>query len=236
MMRFWTILLMIVGCSMVTTDAHAIDTYMWGVGPRLGAKVLPGKYPIAFPKITESDFEDAKDPKDKTKLPVGLERVPFIMQVGADGVYYIDGVHRVGALFGVAFGKKYSDINFLGKYEFVMVEGSIDVLAGAGIGFGSMRFGGIDEEKLRVPYYPIRANIGLQLRDDVRAYQLQLWGQVSIPGNQKYTTADGLREAEHVGTAIALANYLSLGLEFTVYFGDFEPPSHRKRGGKKKKK
>lgn len=245
-------------------EALAIDEpYMWGVGPRVGTMVIPGKYPITFPdKVDNFNFLDAGPNSGCTTQEAGtdgngnelcdnekrdvdddgvpqyhsLEQVRSDLNLGGDFVFYLNRDIRVGAMGYAAFGKRYFDIAVMPKVDKILLEDQIDVYAGGGIGFGFQRWGGATgAEKLKMPYFPVRVNVGALARTPSAAFQLGIYGQSSVPGNQTYVSAQG-DTYESVGSPLALFSYLSAGLEFTVYFGDFEPPKKKKKkkkGGKK---
>ncbi|RME27699.1 MAG: hypothetical protein D6798_03985, partial [Deltaproteobacteria bacterium] len=242
-------------------EALAIDDpYMWGVGPRVGTIVVPGKYPITFPTKVENynfidqgkgsgcatgEFFDDRgndlcdnekrdvDPDTGEPLYHTLEQVRTDVNFGGDFVFYLNKQYRVGALGYVGMGKRYLDIAVMPKVDKILLEDQIDVYAGGGIGFGFQRFSGVaGAEKLKVPYFPVRANVGALTRTPNAAFQLGVYAQSSVPGNQSYVSRSG-EVYESVGTPLALFSYLSAGIEFTTYFGDFEPPK-KKKGGKKK--
>ena len=243
-------------------EALAIDEpYMWGVGPRVGTMVIPGKYPITFPtKVENYNFLESgpnsscdqgvetdgngNDLCDNEKRDVDdngvpqyhtLEQVRSDLNLGADFVFYLNKDIRIGAMGYGAFGKRYFDIAIMPKVDKILLEDQIDVYAGGGIGFGFQRWSGATgAEKLKIPYFPVRVHVGALARVPTAAFQLGIYGQSSIPGNQTYVTTDGTVH-ESVGSPLALFSYLSAGLEFTVYFGDFKPPKKKKKGKKGKK-
>ena len=231
------------------TPALAIDDpYMWGVGPRIGTTVIPGQYPVTFPtKLVNYNFIDddspeagdtkSDDPKrdlDENDDPLahGLSKVQLDVNMGGDFVFYFDKQYRLGALTGITLGKQFFDINLLPKFDYVLLEDQIDVFVGGGLGFGFMKFAGNEgAESLRVPYYPVRAHVGAIARSDTIGYQLTVYAQSNVPGNQVYTTPDGV-EHTNIGTPLAFTSYLAAGLEFSLLIGDFKPPK-KKKGGKK---
>lgn len=235
---------------LVTTAAHADETYMWGVGGHISTFVVPGKYPITFPDQVdkynfideEEEFggdPDSDEPKrdldaDGDPLFHTLERVKTDVHVGGDFVYYLDGENRIGLSGEVGSGTRYFDMNVMGRYDHVYTSiDEFELLIGGGIGVGAMTFKGTTSpEKLAVSYFPLRAQAAGLYRAKTAAFQLALYGQSNVPSNQTYTKADGT-EVDSVGTAFSVFSYLSLGLEFTAMFGDFKPPVNKKKKGKK---
>ena len=202
-------------------EALASDFPMWGAGARVGTIVVPGAYPMNFPK----DIAE-----DSTLAPAR-----FDLSVGLQGLVYADNSSRIGAMAQLGFGSGYNQSSFLGTYEVVLQKGSIDFLAGGGLGFGTQTWRGEGDEVLRVPSYPARAQITAQYRRPSSAYGLTGFVQANIPSRHIYTQPDGTEDTE-VGSAVSFANYLHAGLEFSVLFGDFKiREAKKKKGGKKGK-
>ncbi|MFT5453969.1 MAG: hypothetical protein ACI9K2_000445 [Myxococcota bacterium] len=238
----------------VSAPAHADELgSMWGVGGHIGGRVIPFAYPVAFPK------EVRQTPG------YSLEKVRTNFNFGVDGMVYIDNSSRAFIEGNLDFAKGYSDANFLLGYEVVLVKGTIDVIAGGGVGIGGMGFKGFEGggsgaltddnnnnnnntdtttgtgtgsaqgngpggDKLRVTYFPVRAQVSAMYRQDTWAAQLTLYGELGIPGRHVYTTAGG-QVNENVATPFSVFNYPSIGLEATVLYGDFKLRD-KKKGGK----
>ncbi len=203
------VLLLLAGL-MLSGQAHALEPYMWGVGPRLGTTFLPGRTPLKLPR-------ELQDPGDTT-----LERVRFDAITGAEATYFINSSHRIGILGGAIFGKRFIDGHIIALYDYVVGANTIDFLFGGGIGFGANQFKGpSNDERLRVLYYPFRARVGLMVRDKITAYQLTVFTQWDVPSSYHYRNLDSVEEQVRGGLAIAA------GLELCVMFGDFTPPRPR---------
>ena len=209
--------------SLPMTNATAADFPMWGVGPQLGTIVVPGAYPMSFPKTV-------RDNPDTT-----LQAARFDLQIGARGVAYASKRSRVGAILTTGFGQGFSQTSFLGTYEVELQRGVIDWYAGGGIGFGGQRWNGDGSERLQVPSYPARVSLSGQYRNGQQAYGLSAYGQVSIPSRHLYTDAAGT-QTEDVGGVVSFTNYMHFGLELTAMFGDFELREPKSKKGKKGKK
>lgn len=196
-----------------TGDAWAIDPYMWGVGPKVGTTVLPGKFPMKF---NETITDDA-----------GLERVGFDLAVGIDSWYYVNGGSRLGATAKVGFGAGFLDTAFAFKYNVVLQSQALDFLFGGGVGAGWMQISGDGDSRLQMPYYPFRVEAATLLRDDTRGYQITVFGEYAVPSTRNYRTVAGdlIDPKDLQGTGV----WASLGLEFSVMFGDFEIPRPKKQ-------
>ncbi len=201
----------------VATDAFALDPYMWGVGPRIGTMAIPGSYPIRFPGTVKDDTTSA------------VSKVKNDLSIGADGVYYINSRGRAKTMINLGFGlgSRFLDAQWQVGYQHVLVPGALDVLWGVSAGVGTQTFGGEGDAKLVVPYYPLRTDINAQIKDTTRAYQLTPFYQLNVPGRQKFTDFDGAETAGGLGFGL----YTTVGIEFTLFFGDMEPPRPRKPSG-----
>lgn len=197
--------------------AEAADPYMWGVGPRLGTTFLPGAYPAAFPQIV-ADATQAADPEASV-----IEKVRTDLAFGFESQYYVNGGSRIGAIGGFGVGRQYFDAHIMGKYDVVLQSAAVDFLVGGGAGFGTQRWKGSEQASLRLPYYPIRAEVAGMIRSDWMAYQLTLYGQYNIQGRHFYTDETG------ADVAVKGGFYPVMGLELSVLFGDYEPPKPRKK-------
>ena len=191
-------------------DAHALDAYMWGVGPRVGTSFLPAKHPVKWPNIVEEDG--------------AIDKIAFDFIGGVDAVYYINKHGRTGLSLGGGVGTRYTDLHAMFKYSYLTQTGAMDFLFGGGAGFGSQTMRGTDAARLRVGYFPLRLEGSALVRDNSRGYQATLFGQMNIPSNHFYTNAAG----EDVAVRGTPVNYVSAGIELTVFFGDFTPPKRKR--------
>lgn len=208
----------------LTSTAQAADVYMWGVGPRLGTNFLPGAYPSAFPKIVAEDVVDGtEDDEVPTKV---IEKVRGDVLFGFEAQYYVDGGSRIGLVGGFGVGRGYFDAHVIAKYNVVIQSASVDFLFGGGAGFGTQRFKqktGDRVASLRVPYFPVRAEVAGMIRSDWLAFQLTPFFQYNIQTNHFYVDDTGAEIDVKGGF------YPTVGLEFAVLFGDYSPPKPRKR-------
>ena len=201
------------------TPALALDTYMWGVGPRVGTHVLPGKYPILLPK--ERDGDATTGPRGDE----GIARVQHDLTFGGKGVYYMDRHHRLGfdggGQVGIALGegKRSSTWDFLLTYDYAIEGRALDVLFGGGLGAGTTGFRGPDDQRLRMNTFPLRGQVTALARDGARGYEVTLFAQYNLPSSTTWTNAAG--EQPRVGGGL----WLTSGIQIAVLFGDFEPPT-----------
>lgn len=202
------------------TPAHALDTWMWGIGPHLGTMVLPGRYPVLLPRLRGEEGDTGPRGDE------GIAKVQHDIIIGVEGVYYMDRHHRIGftgsATPGIALGapgRRFSDWNLILTYDYAIPGRALDVLFGGGIGAGTQGWRGEDDQRLRVNYFPLRSEVSALARDTSRGYQLSLFVQWNLPSNSVYTDATGATPDLTPGL------YLTSGIEFAVLFGDFEPPS-----------
>jgi hypothetical protein len=166
--------------------------------------VAPGQFPVYFP-----------DAIDESEIP----KVGGDINFGLEGVYYVNANSRIGAAGGIGFGAAFTSADFVVKYDFIADSDALDILLGAGVGLGTMTFRGDDgTSRVRVPYYPLRAEAAAMIPDQTRAYQGTMYLQYDLPSAHYYTNGYGDEVEAHTGL------YLTLGVEICVMFGDFEPP------------
>jgi hypothetical protein len=204
-----------------SADAFAMKPYMWGVGGRIGSMLFPGQYPVAFPK-TDAGNE------------LGVEKVAGDITFGAEGFYWASQNMRLGLLAGLGTGSGYGDKHAMLSYHQVTNLPGLDYYIGGAAGIGKQSFTSDDdgsEEKLSVPYYPLRAEAGLLFRQKVWAVEALAFGQYNIPSKHSYLDPAG-NEVE-VNTGIG---YFTLGLEARGLWGDFTKPKPAKKKGRKNKK
>lgn len=207
----------------LSQPAAALEVKWWGIGPTVGTMAVPGKYPFAFP-------DNAKDANNEPLV----EKVNGDISFGARGVLYPAARSRLGArvLGGVGIGQPWSSGQFTLEYDGAIVnEDGFQLLAGAGIGAGFERFGGVDTKPngyLLTNYFPLRAQLSALLRDRTRAYEVSIYGTWHVVADQTYFDikgADGITGAES-DAIVPGALYGGFGIEATVFFGDF-----RSKGG-----
>jgi len=203
----------------LTPDASAIDYKWWGAGPQISTMLFPSAYPVSFPAGAKEDGKAGNDPL--------VDKVGFDLNIAGRAVLYPTSSGRLGARLQFGFGANaYANQEFTLEYELTLKkQGTLQVLAGGGIGVGHERFHSLENEGyLNVSYYPIRAEISGLLRDNTRAYELGLWVTYHIAGSQNYyENANDLKPTDGKGDSlIAGSLYFGLGLEATVFFGDFK--------------
>jgi hypothetical protein len=226
---------MLVGGLLLTMPAQASDTYMWGLGAKVGTTVLPAGYPSFWPpKVGD---EDTFDPL-RADISLGLQ-----------GLYYVTEQSRLGGMFGANLGSRFWDIHGLVTFDYLPYTGTVDFFVGGGLGVGQQTFLGRSEmtavaagdgellirpeslASLRIPNVPLRGHVGLMMRQRTFAVQGTVYGQYNAPFNNFYTDSDGFESK--VGTGF----YLVLGMELALFFGDFTPPrpqQKQKKNGQRK--
>jgi len=214
-------LLPLLALALLSSPAHAggSQPWMWGVGPTLGTIVYPGRFPASIPAAYQPEFD-------------GKVRGDAI--VGLHGVMYIDGDNRLGSHLDLGFAKGYSSQAITFEYERIFVRGSgVQLFGGGGLGFGSYTLTDDALGKLHTPTYEIRAQLGALYKQSSTAEELSIFLKVPLNGNPTFTPTGGTKvDAEGGG------NWFHVGLQATVYFGDFYVKDNKKKGkgkGQKKK-
>ncbi|MCK6524441.1 hypothetical protein L6R49_23800 [Myxococcota bacterium] len=199
----------------LTTTAQA-DPYMWGVGPTVSTLVFPVTYPGKLPTAVPSSFDF-----DGARLDVN---------VGGHAVLYLDGDSRLGLRAGLGGGGGWSNRYIDAEYERVMLtDGKLHMLGGIGLGLGAGSFTDSSEDLLQLNYALMRTQLSGLYRNKNQAYEVGLLAQYHLPLEHRYTPSGGQTESiKGKGS-----RYGSVGLEATVYFGDFTPPKKKgkRRGG-----
>lgn len=207
----------------LSQPAAALDVKWWGVGPTIGTVAIPGEYPIGFP-------DNAK----KNGSPM-VQKVAGDIDFGVHAVMYPTGNGRIGArgLVGLGLGSPWSSGQLTVEYDHAIVkEDGFQLLLGAGIGAGTERFGGTTDHEdgyLITNYFPLRGQVTALLRDRTRAYELNLFGAYHIAADQTYFANKDAEGTRPTGVGGLAAVYAKLGIEATVFFGDFKSD---KNGGK----
>ena len=193
--------------------------YMWGVGPTVNTIVWPSSYPNGGLV---------------TKLDDDMEETTSNMGVGAHGVLYLGKRKRMGSHLWYAFGNGgYKSWNWTVDADLWGTDSSgVSVLGGFGAGLGTQRWEDQDHGELKMGTYILRAQGSATYRMRRQAYELGGWAGVVLPGTAKFQPTGG--EQETLSGADSTGFYPQIGLEATVYFGDFTPPKSRKKGKKRR--
>ena len=210
----------------VPQSAHAGSTYMWGVGGYAGSAIWP-PYPLNFPNWLPDD--------------TSLEKVDGDFRIGLEGLYYLNKSGRIGLAMGVGTGKNFKDANFIAKYAVISDMGSLDGVAGVGLGVGSHSWSGDESEELKVPYFPLRGEAGLMYRHEKNkngfGIEPSLFVQLNLQSNSTYTDVDGNSTAGSAmgddGSSLAflgLGLYPMIGIDIKGFWGDFKPPDNNNSG------
>lgn len=178
----------------------AADEPVFGIGGHVGSWFLPAAFPYEFPKaIREYDFQESPDGQpddvdgdgrpDRTTLTSARGDVG----VGMDFYTWMDEHIRFGVTTHAALAPRFSDLQVVLVVERTGYLGRASSFIGGGIGFGTTSWQGKDEdERLRLPSYPLRADAGITfLVNESVGVELRLIGQVLIPSNHWYTDLAG---------------------------------------------
>ena len=219
-------MLMVLLSMLVAPSEAASGPYMWGVGPVVNTMVLPGEYPVGFPKQTKEENDDGKMKTvlDKTQGDIG---------VGVHGVLYMKKAQRVGGHAWIQKGGgDFSSQNITFEYDFAGdAANGVTVLAGLGGGFGKQKWRTPSEGELTMNTYILRGQGGVNYRTKRNCYEMAAYLNWSIPGKQLWDETGEADEVEASG-----GFYPTLGIEATMFFGDFRPPQNRGGGSKGRRK
>ncbi len=210
------------------------STYMFGFGPRLGTIVVPGGYPASFPSFDEvNQAGEESGEKIKISEDTTIEKVRGDAVIGIEGLYWADKTNRLAATAGLGLGSGYKDAHLILKYDKMYNLDALDTFVGGGVGVGVANFSGELDERLRVPYYPIRGEVGAIFRQKTHAFQALIFLNLNLPGRQTLTlqqeAKDGtIYEAEYE-SSFGWSFYPQLGAEIQLLFGDFTKPRKNKK-------
>jgi hypothetical protein len=209
---------LLLALSLLAGPARAASPYMAGLGPNLQTIVVPASFPAYFGK----DVRDAGV----------IDEVRGDLGIGAKGALYFDKEQRIGGQLDLGLGGGYRAVGFTAGYDRILTQSSgVGAFLGGAVGLGSHTFTDADTDtKLRVGTYKVRAQLGAIYRDKVRAYEANLFGCLELPNTQTLTDASGAESDQSGGF------WSHLGLEATVYFGDFTVPNKDKKKKKNKNK
>jgi len=223
--------------------------YMWGAGPTISTIAWPGAYPNSFPKSTDDDDPNPRD---------HLETVKGDASLAGRGLLYIKNKQRIGARLNLGFGDGYRATTFTIEYEQSLIrEDNINVFVGGGIGIGKLRFPQGDASAggngiLSTNTYNTRLQVAVIYRDkqgkknaaDDRAYELALFvtplgangpetyefGNTTVQDPDNASTFAFLTSDEEDDQKLKGSLYNpTIGIEVSVFFGDFTAPKKKKK-------
>ncbi len=220
--------------------AFAGSHYMYGLGPRIGTIVIPGGYPASFPSFDQVD-ENGETTGEKVKIgnDTSIEKVRGDVMLGLEGLYWADKTNRLGATAGIGMGNSYNDAHLILKYDKMSNMDALDLFFGGGLGVGVANWRGVEDndQRLRVPYYPLRIEAGAMTRNKKWAVQGLIFLNINIPGRQTltiqqaYADGSGTYEQEYE-SGFGWSFYPQIGAELQLLFGDFTKPRKKKKKNK----
>ena len=183
----------------------------WGMGPRVGAFLIPARYPALPSNLAEADH--------------GLLGTRYDLQVGLDGWYGVDARNRVGG--GLSLGASLDGTRYLGydatlHYDRVLrVTRPLCVVAGIQAGFGALRLVGENgDERYHVRHHPVRIRLQAQYVQARRLLGLGLFAQTSVPTSSVYLDAAGVQRPTVQGP-LGVAPLTTVGIDVQLLFGHF---------------
>jgi hypothetical protein len=215
---------------------------MWGVGPSISTQVFPPSIPNS-----RSKFDNWKDDMENTavgeayadengKLQEGkYPGVQGDFQLGAKAMVYFNDEWRMGVRPNFGMGKNFSSWNVNLEIDKILISsGGMNAFMGGGLGMGRMKFTSAEEDDsyYNLGNYIARIHAGGYYAFKKQAVELSLYAkfpfayrQVLHVGEEEYGLNSGFNPVQ----------YFAMGLELSVYFGDFvmKNPKKKKRGKKK---
>lgn len=201
-------------------DAFAGNSvpYMWGVGPQVSTVVYPTRFPGGFPK----------DIPDEWNFDASRGDIEFALR----GAFYLNTESRLAGRIGLGGGPgwftRWADV---GLDRMLTSNSGFHTLVGANLGLGRDRFTDSGGRELEVSNAVIRAQFGGIYRNKTQAYELGVFMAYHVPFEHLYDPG-GLDEQTLKGSG---SRYGMIGVEASVFFGDFTPPKSKKKKNKSSK-
>ncbi len=198
---------------------------VWSAGVHLGSLAVPNTHPITFPtriKTYDFDRDDVPDDVDDDgftdQSTLTLSRGDVIF--GVEGWYWLNDGNRLGINTGFDLGERFTRAQLLAIYDATLDTGSMAVVLGGGLGFGTASWRGTDkDERLRVPSFPVRVEAGVMVPPtEYLAIEARLFGQMDIPTRHAYFDIAG-NPQDVKGVAFS---YAAIGFEIAVNYGQFD--------------
>ena len=127
------------------------------------------------------------------------------------------------SISGFASGYSSQAITF--EYERIFVRGhGLQVFGGGGLGFGSYTLSDESLGKLHTPTYEIRGQLGALYKQTATAEEISFFLKLPLNGNPSFTPTGGTKV-----DAVGGGNWFHVGMQLTVYFGDFYVKDNNKK-------
>lgn len=224
-----------------TAEAQA-KPFMWGVGPSVNTYLFPFGYPHSFPTTDDGNGNNNPDSN--------LSKSDFVMGFGGKGVMYMNWFWR--AALRPTFTRGMDDSGYSAWSLSVEVDrtiqaaNGINILAGAGLGTGGFTFDqGSSGGSLTARQLYARGQAGAMFRNPTRSYEVMIFAILGFSGQEEYTfngnsyVNGGFNLLGEEASSESLGGGLYspvIGVEGTVYFGDFTPNKKRRPQKKNKNK
>jgi opacity protein-like surface antigen len=195
--------------------------YMWGVGPSVNTIVWPSSYPNGgIASKVDDDMEE-------TTGDIGI---------GAHGVLYFKKKQRIGSRvwYGTGSGG-YRSMNWTVDADLWGTESNgMSALGGFGLGLGTQRWQDNDVGELTMSTYILKGQGSVTYRRRQQAYEIGAYAGFVLPGTVDFQPID--EDKYRIDGASSAGLYPQIGIQATVFFGDFKPPtSGKKKKGKKRR-
>lgn len=216
---------------------------MWGVGPSISTQVFPPSVPSTNPKFDNwgdeiegtaigTAYADEKGRLNKDKYP----GVAGDFQLGAKAMVYFNDEWRVGLRPNIGMGKNFSSFNMNVELDKILFTGSgMAAFMGGGLGMGRMKFKSHEDDgsDYTLGNYIARLHAGGYYKLKKQAIELSLYTKIPFAYRQELHVED---ESFGLNAGLNPVQYFAIGIEATVYFGDFVSKNPKKKGKKGKKR
>ena len=198
-----------------TAEAGSSIAYMWGAGPQVSTVIYPTRFPGSFPSAaTRSGWDYTASRGD----------IEFALR----GAFYLNMESRLTGRLGLGGGPgwytRWADV---GMDRMLSSNSGFHTLVGANLGLGRDRFTDDLGQQLETSFVVPRVQFGGIYRNKTQAYELGVYAAYHAAFEHLNPVSDEVIEGQG-------ARYGMLGIEATVWFGDFTPPKSKKNNKKKK--
>ncbi|MCP4805392.1 MAG: hypothetical protein GY913_09195 [Proteobacteria bacterium] len=194
-----------------TAEAGSSIAYMWGVGPQVSTVIYPTRFPGSFPNAMDDTWEYTPSRGD----------VEFALR----GAFYLNNESRLTGRVGLGGSQgwftRWADV---GIDRMLSSNSGFHTLAGLGLGLGRDRFTDDLGQQLEVSNVVLRAQFGGIYRNKTQAYELGIFGAYHAPIEHMVDPGNTQQVIKAAGS-----RYGMLGVEASVFFGDFTPPKSKKK-------
>lgn len=210
-----------------------VQPYMNGVGLSAHTTLIPLEYPQSFPTI-----------KDESITTPRFETMGQDLAVGLKGTLFLNRTMRASVNPYYHHGFNDSNYQALGIQmdgdKIVFRERNVWGYYGVGAGAANMRFSNADKAELTATQLYAKAQAGVLYFERTTGYEFSIFATLGSTGREELSLGSGLKSYRDeglfgAGDQLKGSVYTpTVGLQATVYRGDFRKVFNNKKGNKGK--